>query len=111
MNSIRSNSRAISFLMRRLILASHASLAPFVLYGHPDVSTTFPVESFVDLRLLIPSYRHCQISPNLRNYKYLRFLDSFCFLVSTLPNSNVPHQTPPATDSVPASAPRPAAHA
>ena len=32
MNSIRSSSRAISFLMRTLILTSHASFAPFVLY-------------------------------------------------------------------------------
>jgi hypothetical protein len=32
MNSIRSSSRAISLLMRVLILASHASFAPFVLY-------------------------------------------------------------------------------
>ena len=32
MNSIRSGSRTISFLMRTLILTSHASFAPFVLY-------------------------------------------------------------------------------
>ena len=32
MNSTRSSSRAISFLMRMLILISHASFAPFVLY-------------------------------------------------------------------------------
>src|SRR5260221_10654052 len=32
MNGMRSSSRAISFLMRTLILASHASFALFVLY-------------------------------------------------------------------------------
>src|SRR6266702_1978672 len=32
MNSIRSSLRDISFLMRSLFLASHASFAPFVLY-------------------------------------------------------------------------------
>jgi len=32
MNSIRRSSRAISLLMRMLILASHAFFAPFVLY-------------------------------------------------------------------------------
>ena len=32
MNGMRSNSRTISFLMRTLILASHASFAPFVPY-------------------------------------------------------------------------------
>ncbi len=65
MNSIRSSSRAISFLMRTLILTSHASFAPFVLYepimfflsGHlykiSLQSLSSPISN-VDVEVLLP---------------------------------------------------------